>query len=107
MIDNPALKGTSLEGKTGTSFFSGFLPSLIGLVLVAGSIIFFGVFVMGAIQWITSGGDKQALEGARAKITNGLIGVVLLFISFAVMKLIENFFGINILTIDFGPLVIQ
>lgn len=107
MLNNPALKGTSLQGKTGTSFFAAFLPKLIGVTLTIGVLIFFGVFLLGAIQWIMSGGDKQALEGARAKITNGIIGLVVLFIAFAVMQLIERFFGINVLTIDFGPLVIQ
>jgi hypothetical protein len=106
MIKNPAL-GPALQGKTGSNFFAEFLPSLVGLVLLGGSLIFFFVFLMGAIQWITSGGDKQALEGARAKITNGIIGVVLLFIAFAVIGLIETFFKINILTIDIGPLIIK
>lgn len=105
MIKNPVLG--NLQGRSGTSFFADFVPSMVGLVLLAGSVIFFFVFLAGAIQWITSGGDKQAVEGARGKITNGIIGIVLLFVAFAVMQLIERFFGINILTIDFGPLVIQ
>lgn len=106
MINNPAL-GPALQDKTGSTFFAAFLPNLVGLTLLGGSIIFFFVFLMGAIGWITSGGDKQALEGARAKITNGIIGVVLLFVAFAVIGLIETFFDINILTIDIGPLIIK
>lgn len=106
MIKNPALGG-ALQDKTGSGFLAAFLPKLIGIVLIGGSIIFFFVFLMGAISWITSGGDKQALEGARSKITNGIIGLVLLFMAFAVIGLIEKFFGINILTIDIGPLIIQ
>lgn len=106
MIKNPAL-GPALQGKTGSAFFAAFLPKLIGLVLLGGTLVFFFVFLMGAIGWITSGGDKQGLEAARGKITNGIIGLVLLFVSFAVIKLIETFFGINILTIDIGPLIIQ
>ena len=106
MIKNPAL-GSSLQDKTGSSFFAAFLPKLVGIALLAGALIFFFVFLIGAIQWITSGGDKQALEGARARITNGLIGLVLLFAVFAIIGLIETFFDINILTIDIGPLIIQ
>lgn len=106
MIQNPALGG-ALQNQTGSTFFAAFLPKMIGLTLIVGSLIFFAVFVMGAIQWISSGGDKQALEGARGKLTNGIIGIVILFASFAIIGLVETFFDINILTIDIGPLIIQ
>ncbi len=106
MIKNPTL-GPALQGKTGSAFFAAFLPKAVGLTLLAGSLIFFFVFLIGAIQYISSGGDKQAVEGARSKLTNGIVGLVLLFISFAVIGLIEKFFNINILTIDIGPLIIQ
>lgn len=110
-INNPIFKGTVLENFSmdpeSSVFFTTLLPKLVGWIFVIGSLLFFFVFAIGAIQWITSGGDKQALEGARAKISNAFIGIVLLFISFAVIKVIEKFFGINILTIDIGPLMIQ
>lgn len=106
MIKNPVL-GPALQDKTGASFFAAFLPKLIGLTLLGGTLIFLFVFLMGAISWITSGGDKQALEGARGKLTNGIIGLVILFVTFAVIGAIEKFFDINILTIDIGPLIIQ
>ena len=79
MISNPAL-GPALQGKTGSAFLAAFLPKLIGLILLGGSLIFFFVFLIGAIGWITSGGDKQAVEGARGKLTNGLIGLMILMV---------------------------
>jgi hypothetical protein len=63
--------------------------------------------LLGGIQWISSGGDKTALEGARGKITNAVIGIIILFSLFAILKIVEDFFGINILTIDFGPLMVR
>lgn len=109
MIKNPAL-GPSLNqlqsDPSGSSFFAKFLPKLVGVAFLGGTIIFFFVFIMGAIQWITSGGDKQALEGARSKISNGLIGLVILFSSYALIRLIEAFFGIDILALDIAGLKI-
>ena len=105
-ITNPVL-GPTLQGFTGAGFFSALLPKLVGMTLLAGVVIFFFVFAFGAIQWILSGGDKSALEGARAKISNGLTGLVILFGTFAVIKLIEFFFKINILTLDIGALKIE
>lgn len=105
MITNPVLGGLGKE--TGQSFFAKAIPSAIGLAFVIGVLIFFFTIIIGAIQWISSGGDKQALESARGKISNALIGIIVLFATFAVIRLIQIFFGITILTIDIGPLIIQ
>jgi hypothetical protein len=104
-ITNPVLG--NLGQKTGLAFFQSFIPGLISFAFIGGTIIFFFMIVMGAIQWITGGGDKQALESARGKITNAVIGIVILFSLFAVLSLIQNFFNIKIMTLDIGPLVTQ
>jgi len=110
-ITNPVL-GPKLQGFIGhfgdspAAFFQLFLPKLLTLGLIIGVLFFFFVLIIGAIQWISSGGDKNALEEAKHKITNAIIGVVILFSIFAILKLIENFFGISILTLDIGSLAI-
>ncbi len=108
-IGNPAL-GPALQGFAksagGGQFFSTIIPNAIILTFIAGSLIFFFMLVSGAIQWISSGGDKQALEGARGKITNAVVGILLLFGALAIINLIEKFFGVQILTLDIGPLKI-
>jgi hypothetical protein len=105
-ITNPAL-GPGLSGKTGVGFFQSFIPNMVGLAFVIGAIVFFFIMVIGAIQWITSGGDKAALESARGKIGNAVVGFIILIAVFALLKVIEDFFGINILTLDIGPLQIR
>jgi hypothetical protein len=100
-ITNKALSDT-VQNLTGSGFLNKFLPNLIGLSMVIGVLVFMAIIILGAIQWITSGGDKTALEGAKGKITNALIGIVVLFALFAILKLLEDFFGINILEIDLG-----
>ncbi len=104
-INNPALG--NLNSNSGVQFVQKLIPSLIGLAFVAGVVIFFFMLLIGAIQWITSGGDKGALEGARGRLTNALIGIIVLFAVFAIIKLIEGFFKISILTLDIGPLIIK
>jgi len=105
-IANP-LVGDRLAGLTGLEFFQKFLPALFGIGFVIGVIVFFFVMVIGAIQWIASGGDKSAIEGARGKILNAIIGILVLFSVFAIIKVLEDFFGIKILTLDIGPLKIE
>jgi len=97
-ITNPAL-GPNLqgEGKTGEWFLGSFISALIQIILIAGVIVALFLLLIGGIQWMTSGGDKQATESARGRITAALIGLVLLFAAWAVIMLVEEFLGITIL----------
>lgn len=104
-ISNSALG--ALGNNTGLQFFQQLIPAFIGLAFVAGAIVFFFMLVIGGLQWMTSGGDKAAVEGARGRLTQALIGIVVLFSAFAIIKVIENFFGISILAIDIGPFIIK
>lgn len=94
-IQNPFLSNF-LQGLSGGEFLARLLPALITLLFVVGAIIFIFMFMLGAIQWITSGGDKAQTETAGKRITNALIGLTILFSLFAIIKLIETFFGISI-----------
>lgn len=105
-IQNKALR-PSIQNLSGTEFLNLMLPHLIGLALIIGIVIFLFILLIGAIQWITSGGDKAGIESARGKITNAFIGIIILLAVFVLIKLVEDFFGINILTIDLGPFFIE
>lgn len=104
-VKNPILG--NLNSLSGSDFLSQFIPKAIGLLFVFGGVAFFFMFLWGAISWILSGGDKTHVESAKARITNALIGFVLMISVFAVVAVIETFFDINILSIDIGPLIIQ
>jgi len=73
------------------------LGTLIGNLIAAG-IIIAGILtlfylVWGGIQWLISGGDKAGLETARERITNAIIGLILVVASWAIITLISNFLG--------------
>jgi len=73
---------------------------VIAAMVIAGLMVFF-YLIMGGIQYITSGGDKAQAEAARDRITYALIGLVIVVGSFAIIKLIEAFFGIHIIDFRF------
>lgn len=104
-IGNPAL-GPSLQNLQSSTFFSGLLSGFVTLAFIIGAVMFVFMFIFGAIQWISSGGDKQALEQAQGRIRNALIGLVILFSLFAVINLIEYFFKIDLLNINLVDLKI-
>lgn len=82
------------QGQDGVSVFATFLSSAVGLITIIGIIWVVFIIVTGAVGIITSGGDKQALEGAKKKITNGIIGLVVLVTSLFILALIGKIIGI-------------
>jgi len=78
----------------------GMVSGFLSLILVIAALAFFFILVIGGIKWILSGGDKTHTEGARNQITAALVGLVIVFSAWAIVKLIDTFFGINILQLD-------
>lgn len=74
----------------------GIISGLIRLTLVVAAIVFFFILVIGGIKWIASGGDKAQTEAARNQITAALVGLVIVFAAWAIVQLIQVFFGVNI-----------
>lgn len=79
----------------------GVVSALISMIMVIAAIAFFFMLVIGGIRWITSGGDKGQTEGARNQITAALVGLVIVFSAWAIIKLIGTFFGIDLLNLNF------
>lgn len=71
--------------------------------LVIAALMVFLYLIWGGIEWITSGGDKQKTQEARDRITAALVGLAVVAAAWAVMLIIQYFFGINILNEDITP----
>lgn len=69
----------------------------VSLLMILAAIATFFYLVWGGLEWITSGGDKAGTESARNKITSAFIGLFIVFAAWAIIKLIEQFFGICVL----------
>lgn len=72
------------------------INGLISLVVIVAGLIFFFILVFGGIRWITSQGDEAKVKEARDQVTNALIGLVVVFAAWAILKLVETLFGINL-----------
>lgn len=76
---------------------SKFINAALRLAFIIALLIVLVMFVWGAIEWIASGGDKENIDKARKRITNALIGLVILAVAFAIVNLAGTFVGINLL----------
>ena len=110
-ITNPVLSETLLKILAGENpglvFLQLLLHNLIILIFVIAALIFFFMFIAGGIQWMTSGGDKAATEAARGRITAALIGLVIVFLVYAILKLIDVLLGIDLTEIDISRLFLE
>lgn len=83
----------------------GFRISSLGQIVGAGAVwalvgagaAMFICVVWSGVQWMTSGDDKGSMQKARTRLNNCLIGLSIVALAWAVMMLIQFFFGINIL----------
>lgn len=70
----------------------GVFVSVIAVAAVLAALVF---ILIGAFQWITSGGDKQKVEAARNHIIAAIIGLVIVVLSFVIINVITQVLGIG------------
>ena len=71
------------------------LGGIVGVAIVIALVLAFLWLIWGGIEWITSGGDKTQTEAARNRITTALVGLGIVAASWAIMRLVGFFFGID------------
>lgn len=71
------------------SKFLTYLFPLAGLLL-------FAYLVMGGFSYLTSGGDPKATEQAKSKVTNAIVGFVILVVAYWIVQIFGYMFGITI-----------
>lgn len=74
---------------------SAVISNAIAIIFTIAAIAFIFMIVWGAFQWITSGGDKEALGKARGRLTNALIGIVILALAFVIIQTVGQIIGLN------------
>ena len=69
----------------------------VGTILIIAALLAFLYLILGGIKWITSGGDKAGMEEARNKITHAIVGLIIVGAAWAIMSLVQNFLGVQII----------
>ena len=82
----------------------GLISAALNLTLIIASILFVFSLLTGAIKFIISGGDRERTDNAKRQVMNALIGIVLVFSSWAVIGLVSQFFGIDLLNFEIPTL---
>ncbi len=88
----------TIKPPPGLESFAGDPTAAAGNLLTVGIKLFFifaGVAALvyllrGSFDWITSGGEKEKIAGARQRITNALVGILILVAVLAVIATLEQ-----------------
>ena len=74
------------------------IGNVVSLAMIIAALVTFVFLIWGGVEWILSGGEKAGTEAARNRITNAFIGLFVVFAAWAIIKVIETFFGICIVS---------
>lgn len=100
-LTNPAVgplsKTSGNSGAVGASVLGRYAAILIQTALVLGGLAVLAYMIIGAIGWISAGGDKGKVEAARNQIIQSIIGLAVLFSVTAVAAWVGPVFGMNLL----------
>lgn len=77
--------------------FESLISNILGVLTVLASLFFVIYFVVGAFEWVSSGGDKGKLEHARNRMTSGILGMVIIVASYSLLGLLSGLIGIDFL----------
>jgi len=62
----------------------------IRMVLIIGGFMVLFYLLWGALDWITSNGEEEKLKSAREKMTNAIIGIIILVIALGVFLVVTT-----------------
>lgn len=77
--------------------FAQIIASFLRIIFIIGGIALLFMIIWAAIQWLTSGGDPKNVEAAQKRLTNSIIGFVLLAMASVIVTAIGFIFNIDFL----------
>jgi len=95
----PNADGTTADPKNYRQNFASLLGDMLSIVMPVAAILLLLYLLWGAIEWITSGGDKGKLEKARQKMTAAVMGILLCSAVVGIFMLVQQV--LNICVFDF------
>lgn len=103
-LTNPAIPGlqtiapTIADGGTrGASILGFYIALLVQTSMILGGLAVLLYMFLGAIGWITAGGDAGKIEKARNRMIQSVIGMAVLFSVIAILSFIGPIFGLDLL----------
>jgi hypothetical protein len=88
------IEGQALGGKVPANP-AALIGDLLPYVFGAAGIALLIYLILGGFQMMLAKGDPKAIQGAQSKITSALIGFVIVFVSYFLVQILGQLFGIQ------------
>jgi hypothetical protein len=92
--DLNTIQSEALGNKVPTDI-AGFINVILPYVFGAASMALLVYLILGGFQLMTSRGDPKAAQGAQGKITNAVIGFVIIIFAYFIVQIFGRVFGIE------------
>jgi len=92
-----------LSGSGGRDF-ARYIAIIWQVLVIIGGLAVLIWLIWGALDWIMAGSNPDRLNRAKDKMFNGIFGLVILVLSFLIVKLISTVTGLDILNPDWPTL---
>lgn len=86
------------ESNDPSSFIAGLVRASLSLLLIVAFVLAVVWTIIAGIKFVLGGSDPKAVSAAWSQIYWGLIGLVIVVGSFAIIKMVETFFHIEIIS---------
>jgi len=73
------------------------ITAVFGFLTIAAGLAFLIYFMVGALQWVTAGGDASKVDGAKKYMTNGAIGMIIIAAAYSITWIVGKVLGLDIL----------
>lgn len=68
---------------------------IVQFLIPLAAVILLIVFIMGGYDFMMSQGSPEKIKSAQAKLTTGIIGLILLLLAFVIVRLISQILGLG------------
>lgn len=94
--DKAVIGTENYDPTDGEAGFGRLVSQILNIVVVIGALLVFIYLIWGGIEWISAGGDKSKIEKARNRITQSVLGLVVLAAMLALFALLQTALGFEI-----------
>ena len=99
-IYNPSGGKFATQSAAGNLILTEMIGNFLTVALTLASVMVLIYLLWGGFDWLTSGGEKASLENAKNKLSNAIVGIVIIALSVAITLFIGNVLGVSILKLN-------
>ena len=94
-ISGQCVEGPLPTGPGGINTIGDLVNRIVQFLIPLAAVILLLVFIWGGYDFMMSQGNPEKVKSAQAKLTTGIIGLVLLLMAYALVRLISSIFGLG------------